>query len=207
MIQKLIRTAALIGPLAFLVAIVVIGALTPNYDPMAQFISELGADGAPYAPVMNYLGILPFGVGMVLFGLGLIVGLHEGVVSRIGGSLTAIAGIGFTLAAINSCDAGCPFVDISLAAQIHNYAAFGAFLVLLPAVLLVAWAYYRHTRQLMVTFFQIAMLAALVMGLYGLFSLGPTHELTGAAQRLFIFGAIAWQATLAFRSIRASMKA
>lgn len=38
------------------------GVLRPDYDPLAQYISELGASGAPHAAVVNWAGYLPSGV-------------------------------------------------------------------------------------------------------------------------------------------------
>jgi hypothetical membrane protein len=176
----------------FVVLIAIMGTVTPDYDPLAQFISELGAKGAPYAVSMNWFGILPFGLGVTVFGIGHDRGQYAPVSMRIGGTLIAISGLGFALAGLFSCDKGCGFTDLSLSAQIHNYAAFGAFVLLPPTTLLVAITRFRQRGNLVTLAFETGIVVVLSLGLGLLFVLGPTHAFTGAAQRLFIFALATW---------------
>lgn len=57
----------LLAPLWFALVIIIAGVLTPNYTHLLQAISELGAPGAPLAPLVNLAGFLPLGCAMMFF--------------------------------------------------------------------------------------------------------------------------------------------
>ena len=50
-------------------AIVVAGALHPEYSHLSQFVSELGAAGAPNPGILNFGGLVPAGVLTFLFAI------------------------------------------------------------------------------------------------------------------------------------------
>jgi hypothetical membrane protein len=55
------------GALAVFLLTVIGGANFPNYSHASQFISELGASGAPNARVINLAGFLPAGLLLIAF--------------------------------------------------------------------------------------------------------------------------------------------
>jgi len=94
--------------------------LRENYSWVAQYISELGAVGAPYATVINYFGFLVVAAssGVALFGL-----MRRSDVNRLAavGCVLWIIGlsVGYLSAFLFPCDLGCP-LDGSARQSIHN---------------------------------------------------------------------------------------
>ena len=54
-----------IGPIYFLILIITIGFLHPNYNHITQYISELSAVNAPYAIIMNTIGFPLLGLFVI----------------------------------------------------------------------------------------------------------------------------------------------
>ncbi len=183
------RTLAGLGAAAGLMfgcAILLIGASSPGYDAFSQFISELGARGAPTRWWMNGLGIIPFGVLLALSGVGRCA-LREPV----SGVLLVLAGAGFVLAGVFPCDRGCSFEQMSASAIVHNQAAFGAFLMssLAAGVIAVPKLFRRQWRRGIV-----ALLGGLSMmlSLGAMIRLGLDSAWVGLAQRGFVFSLCLW---------------
>ncbi len=91
--------AALFGLLSvaiFAGAYFSIGLLAPDFDIAGDYISELGAQGRPYAGYWNLIGFGIVGCALALFGW--FFGLCRD--DRILGGCLAVAGIGFAFAAI-----------------------------------------------------------------------------------------------------------
>lgn len=100
---------------------VVFGALTPGYSAIANYISELGAVGAPYAAIVSLGTFLPAGVLLVLTCVALTRNLPPTRASRAALMLIALIGVSWIVAAFAPCDAGCP-VEGSPRQAIHNLA-------------------------------------------------------------------------------------
>jgi len=190
--------AGLLAGAHFLIGIIVVGLLMPGYEPARQFVSELGAIGAPTAPLLNYAVLLPAGALILASGLGRV--LAGEVLS---GILIAGSGTGFILAGLYSCDEGCGFANMSPAAMIHNQAAFGAFIAAILAALILALGALRRHR------WRAAISAAGAMGMIGglgsMMQLGLASEWIGLAQRGFLFSFCLWIAAdsaLRFRAGR-----
>ena len=49
--NRFFTTTGVVAGIYFALAILFLGFITPGYDPLAQFVSELGATGTPGAPV------------------------------------------------------------------------------------------------------------------------------------------------------------
>lgn len=76
MLASLLLRLGVLGPLIYYGLIVALGFMTPGYNHMTQYISELGAPGAPMAKVFNY-GLMAAGGAMILGALGLVLGLRK----------------------------------------------------------------------------------------------------------------------------------
>lgn len=100
---------------------VVFGALTPGYSAIANYISELGAVGAPYAAAVNLGTFLPAGVLFVLTCVALTRHTPPTRASRAALMLIALFGLSWVVAAFAPCDAGCP-VEGSPRQAVHNLA-------------------------------------------------------------------------------------
>ena len=126
----------------------VFGALTPGYSAMANYISELGAAGAPYSALVSLGTFLPAGVSFVLT----CVALQAHVPTRRARAalmLVALVGVSWIVAAFAPCDAGCPAEGSGLQA-VHNLAGLvgyvwgGVGFLLLGAALRPAGASWRY---------------------------------------------------------------
>lgn len=96
-----------------------------DYGWRGQFISELGAVGAPYAAVVNWLAFLPIALSSAVALLCLrarVLGL-----ARVGFVLVLVGlSVGYLWAFLFPCDLGCP-VEGSRRQVIHNLSALVAY--------------------------------------------------------------------------------
>ena len=116
------RIGSYIGLLAALWALLVPligGAFSPGYNHASQYISELGARGAPFQNIVNLGGFLPTGVAVLVF---LIAGfryLAPSTLSKLAVFLLLGVSAGYIVAAFAPCDPGCPSVGSDIQA-LHN---------------------------------------------------------------------------------------
>ncbi len=96
-----------------------LGAVTPEYSSLADYLSALGALGAPHRLVASYLGFLPVAVSVTAMVVLLWMRLPRTMLVRCG--LLSVLGIavGYLGAIAFPCDPGCPATG-SLRQSIHN---------------------------------------------------------------------------------------
>lgn len=111
--------AAIIGLLSGVTLPNALASLQPGYDPARQYISELGAVGAPNALVTNWLGFFPAALSVFMVMGYFLVSPVQKLAMRIGASLCLGIGTGYLGAAVFPCDAGCPATG-SFSQSIHN---------------------------------------------------------------------------------------
>lgn len=90
-----------------LVVVIVGGASYPGYDHVSQFISELGARGAPTGAAVSWLGFLPVGVLLVTGCALAAASTRARPLAAIGFVLLAGYGAGYALSAPIPCDFQC----------------------------------------------------------------------------------------------------
>ncbi len=118
------RSAALaacgIGaPIVYAAAAIAASINYPEYDHVKNFVSELGATGAPGAAVMNFAGFLPYGVLMLAFALAVHHGIRKDVGGWLGPTVLALYGLSYIGVAFAHCDPGCQAATPSLHHRIH----------------------------------------------------------------------------------------
>ena len=194
------RWSAIMGALLFVVMVVVIGAMTPDYSPTAQFVSELGAVGAAYSGVMNLVGIVPFGAAIMLFALGFFTRAHFGHFTVLGGLLLALAGLGLVIAGMFPCDAGCPF-EGSQSQIIHNWTAFSAFILAFFGAIWIGVSALWGTERIFPLL--AGVIAAIGMGVsFNLMGAGGLdHPMIGLYQRGFLLSLCLWLIVLGAYSV------
>lgn len=186
------RSAALLAGGAGVVVVlmtVMAGALTPGYSHVSQYISELGARGAPWEMAVRFAGFLP--AGMLL--LGFCVLAHRAL-PRSRDVTWGLAGLavyaaGYLVAAVFPCDPGCRPAEPSLAQAIHN--AVGLFGYLLAP--LVLWRLARAARSWPAAG-RLVLAGHLAAGcaLVALLTLSPSSATVGLSQRLMEAAVLAW---------------
>jgi hypothetical membrane protein len=125
-----------VGPILFTLMTLICSSLRLDYNHMHQFISDLGATGTPYADLMNFVGFIPTGLMMALFGISLFR-LPKHLMKGIGASLIILFGVGVVIAGSFSCDPGCPQEGGSFENSIHDGISGPAFLSATTGILLI----------------------------------------------------------------------
>jgi uncharacterized membrane protein YhaH (DUF805 family) len=168
------------------------GAMYPGYDHAAQYISELGASGAPHAALVNYLGFLPSGVLLASFAVLSWRALPRSTAATLGMVGLVLYSVGYLGAVAFPCDFGCRPDEPSASQALHNLFGLAGYLFA-PATLFALGLAARRWRDgaRLSWLGRIAAVPALV----GLLALESEHG--GAAQRLLEACVLAWVAACA----------
>ena len=128
MIRTIAFWSAIVGYLLLAVMIVAGGAAWPGYSHSSQFISELGATGAPHGRLVSLGGFLPVGVCLTAFSiLAMFIAPRSGL--RIAGFAgLALFSLGYIGAAAFPCDFGCRPETPSFSQMMHNLTGLGGYL-------------------------------------------------------------------------------
>lgn len=186
------HTAAAVGLLgvAWIVALTVVGgAAYPGYDHATQYISELGARGAPYAGWVNGLGFLPAGLLLTTFAALAWRAVPRATAATLGMVGLALYAVGYLGAAAFPCDFGCRPDEPSVSQALHNLFGLVGY-ALAPATLFtlgLAARRWRGGTPLSWLGFVLA-----VPALLGLLALESASA--GAAQRVLEASVLAWVA-------------
>ena len=136
----------ILAPLWGIASSFLFGLLHPHYSLVRQHISELGARDVPYALWMNSLGLLPFSVMLFSGSIGLF-SAQKKARPRFAYGFFVLSALCFVLVAIFPCDYGCPWRNVSAAADIHNFSAVLAFLSGLGAQIFLGSLYAEHRED------------------------------------------------------------
>lgn len=187
--KMLTALTALLGVLIAVGFPIVAGAFHPSYDHARQFISELGAHGAPNAALVNYAGFLPAGVLLTAFPAFAWRTAPRAALTTLGLLGVALFSIGYIAAAAYPCDAGCRPDDPSASQALHNLLGLAGYLTA-PATLFVLALQSRQWPGGGV----VSIVGALggAAALAGLLSFSPDFEFAGVSQRLLEGGMLAW---------------
>ncbi len=93
--QNAARLCGLLAVGTFAASFLTFASLTPDFDWLNDYISMLGARGAPYATAWNISGFVIPGLLLAIFGATLGLSLKD----RISGACLVVAGLGFAVAA------------------------------------------------------------------------------------------------------------
>ncbi|HEX8704920.1 MAG TPA: DUF998 domain-containing protein [Myxococcaceae bacterium] len=189
------RSIRLIVSIAALVTLgvpFVFSAMFPGYSHVRDYISELGAAGAPHASAVNLLTFLPTGLLFIAATFSLKGVLPRRPVVTAGLALVSLAGISYIGAAFVPCDAGCPATGTSQQG-LHNLFGLAGYLgASIGLCLLGANSGSRTLGRLAI--------AAGVVAVVGLFVMGvPEAEpWRGLAQRIVECAIVGWMVLAAF---------
>ena len=156
-----------------------IGFLTPNYNAFQQYISELGAHGAPHAWQVNLGVFLPTGIVSLIAILWLAAQLPRP--QRLPALLLLGIALGNIGAALFPCDSGCP-AEGSAQQGIHNTIGLVQYLTSGIGLL---WISRRGAPGISLYLGMVVLACIFLMG-------GPGAELRGLWQRLAELCLFAW---------------
>jgi uncharacterized protein DUF998 len=141
--HPILAVCGMAAPLMYAAAAVAAGFKYPGYDHLKNFISELGATGAPTASLMNFVGFLPYGLLVTAFALALHRGIRSDVGGWLGPTILVLYGMAYVGVAMAKCDPGCQSATPSLHHRLHLM--LGDFIVL--AAVLAPYTLYSRLRK------------------------------------------------------------
>lgn len=200
--QASLRRLALvgiIGPIVWWLLIVFNGAITPGYSHISDFISTLGAVGAPYATIQT-LNFAVFGGAILALTLGIHAWFDTGRRPRIGTVLLGIFGVGVLFAGVFPENPAAPESPTNI---LHNLVSTIAFLAGIGGVSLTSsltrsddrWPSYRF--ELMATIAIVSV--TFVVFMYSIFG---DYGFVGLTQRVFIGAMSLWIVLQSYRLYR-----
>jgi hypothetical protein len=198
MVRTLAFWSAIIGA-SLLVLMTVAGAAAwPGYSHVSQYISELGATGAPHGRLVSLGGFLPVGVLLTTFAVLAALIPPRGVLKTLGSIGLFLFALGYLGAAVFPCDFGCRPETPSGSQMLHM--AFGlAGYILAPltlAVLAIASRKWPGAKGL----FPLGLVCAVVAGI-AFFSMADPFA--GLFQRVLEGSVLLWIVAFAFTLRRA----
>lgn len=179
-----------VGGLVSLLLLILLGSAgVPGYSHVSQFISELGARGAPHEWFVRYAGFLPAGIFVSLFAVAAFTALPRSVPATLGFLGIGVYALGYVAAAFFPCDPGCRPPDPSISQIIHNLVGLAGYVIAPTFLALLAWSARRWPGGR-----RLALLASLAAGLAlaGLLSLSPDSPYAGLSQRLIEASVLGW---------------
>lgn len=207
--SNLVRGGLLCGvvaPLLWVAVIVIAGELRPDFDPVRQYISELGERGSRTEVFMRYAGFVATGLMHVLYAMA-----FYATVSRISAQvrltlllamLIGLNGIGRIGAGIFACEPGCVAPEV-LVQRLHSLSATLAFFSIASAAVFGAILFRSDHRLRPLSAYSLASGCAGLIFLWLMSSSVATHAFTGLYERLasgvltlWVFVTALWLMTL-----------
>ena len=200
--MRILSLGGAAGAVLFSLATLVSAALRPQYNHLTSFISELGASGTSYAPVMNYLGFVPAGLLLAVFGIALMRSTSRRVPALIGSGMVVLFGLGIAASGMISCDPGCPQAGGSPENTIHNVIGPLSFIAVILGVALLSYDFRQvpSLRSFSLYSFVTSVLALLF--LVALVGSAVSGTLTGLWQRLLLATVFLWCAIIGIRTFQ-----
>jgi hypothetical protein len=189
----------MLGASAVVLLTVIGGANFPNYSHASQFISELGADGAPNARLINFAGFLPAGVLILAFAFCAWRSLPRSGATTFGMVGLAFFALGYLVAAFFPCEGDCRPAEANLSQAIHNLFGLAGYLVAPLSLCLLGWQARRWPKAM-----HLSVLGFIGSGfaLLGLLFLSPDFKYVGVAQRVLEGSVLTWIMVCALYSAR-----
>jgi hypothetical membrane protein len=193
----------IIGPVLFTTVILICASLRPDYSHIAQFISELGATGTSNAMIMNWIGFIPSGLMISLFGTSLTTLLPKSPIARIGSILILVFGLGMVVAGNFSCDIGCPR-EGSLENSIHDKISGAIFVLVVIGILLLGISFRYNPRMRSLWIYSVISAFLALIFLMVLISSIESYTTTGLWQRLFLGTIFLWCVIVGYQMLKAT---
>lgn len=187
--NRICFSAAWLTALFVVVPTVLVAIATPDYSHVSQFISELGAAGAPYASAMNLLGFLPAGLAALAFVYAAWKVFPRSVLWTLGLLGVAAYALGYLVAVPFPCDLGCRPEQPSLSQVIHNLGGLLGYGLAPFSLLALCLATRRWNDAGRLTIWAAV---ASVVSLVGLLTLSPESPWVGISQRLIEASMLGW---------------
>lgn len=188
MIRHIAFGCAILSLLVLAAAAVAGSIAYPGYDHLTQYISELGATGAPTSRAAS-LAFIASGVLLAAFWL-LCIGLFpKSPLSVIGFGLSALNGLGLMSGGVFPCDFECSLENATSAAVLHEVLGGVGYLCGVVGLMLVGLAAKNWPRGR--NLFHLAIVCG-APAAGAVWLVNPAFEFYGAAQRVLEVALAAW---------------
>lgn len=187
--RKIAFWSAMTSYVLFLATLLIAAKNYPGYRHASQFISELGASGAPTELFFRFGNFLPCGILIMVFSFAAVKVLPKSGVSTLGFCLLAYNAFGSLMAAFFPCDFGCRPESPSVSQIIHNLVGLGGYLAAVAGLFVLAIQARRWDG--MQYLFPLGIGCGLV-ALMSLLFFDPGFAFTGLAQRSLEFSVGLW---------------
>ena len=150
---KIAMWAALLSFSLLLLTVAIGAANFPGYSHAAQYISELGAHGAPHGRMVSWLGFVPSGLLLMVFAFAAPLALPRSAWAWLGFAALGYYAFGLVAGGIFPCDFGCRPEEPTASQVIHNAVAGTGYLTGITALLILGiqsrkWPGGRHLLPL-----------------------------------------------------------
>ena len=189
MIRKLGLIAGILGVTTVVLLTVIGGANFPNYNHASQFISELGAEGAPNGRAISLAGFLPAGLLLTAFAIFAWRSLPRSALTTFGMAGLVFFALGYLIAAFFPCEGDCRPAEPTLSQAIHNFFGLAGYLFAPLSLFLLGWQARRWPRA---THLSVLGFIGGSLALLGLLFLSPDFRYVGIAQRILEGGVLLW---------------
>jgi len=186
---------AVIGVTLIILLTVLGGLAFPGYSHLSQFISELGARGAPTEMMIRFVGFLPAGLLLCLFAWLAHGALPGSALATFGLIGIGIYALGYVAAAFFPCDFGCRPATPSVSQTIHNAVGLAGYLSAPIALLCLGVAARQWPGA---TYLAASGFLAAIVSTIGLVTLSPKSPYVGLSQRLIELSVLSWVLLCAF---------
>ncbi|HRJ62903.1 DUF998 domain-containing protein [Brevundimonas sp. UBA2416] len=195
MIRHIAFGCGVLSLLVLAAATIAGGMAYPGYDHLTQYISELGATGAPTSAGVS-LAFIVSGALLTVFWLLCAVLFPRSLLSVIGFGLSALNGVGLVLGGVFRCDFECSTADLSPAALLHDVFGGIGYLCGIAGVFVVGFAArgWPQGRGL----FGLSLICGIPAAL-AIWLIHPAFEWYGAAQRVVEIALAVWTMAVALR--------
>ena len=168
---------------------VVGGANFPNYSHASQFVSELGAAGAPNARIINLAGFLPAGLLITAFAFFARQSLPRSGATTFGMIGLALFALGYLVAAVFPCEGDCRPAEPTLSQAFHNLFGLAGYLIAPPSLFTLGWQARQWPKA---THLSLLGFIGSGLALLGLLFLSPEFKYVGVAQRILEGSVLIW---------------
>lgn len=176
---------------AWLVAMVLVGGATfAGYDHVSQYISELGATGAPYGWHVSWLGFLPVGVLTCAFSFFAWRAAPRSALATIGFVGVFLFAIGYVGSAFFPCDFGCRPEAPSFSQVMHELWGLAGYMLAPLTLMLLGLAALKWPGATWLAIYGFIAAAGALVGLGGL--LDDSSPTVGLYQRVLEVSMLSW---------------
>lgn len=199
---RAVRSAALggvVGPIVFVVLVLVGGGLYDGYSHVTRKISELGGEGAEYALLQSLNFVV---VGVLIMGFAWALARYSGP-PYLGPALIGFFGLSSGVGnGLFPCDLGCE--GVTTVGLLHNVTGLAGFVAAMAGMFVLQRRWRSDPRwQSHIRFTRIALIVASVgLAWFVVTSALDSTVLVGVAQRVYVGALLAWTVVTAARLYR-----